>query len=128
MAYIHLLWNYNRKFRFLMSAFSTVTKNTLLEHQVLTWNFVFVSFKFPLLLPKVTVQNTILQFLTNYFCQKLTKFEQNGLIQTTKNWIFWEKHIVSPIFKTFLHVKQIMMLRVLMIRFPTFIIPKITVV
>ena len=68
LLYKPLLWNYKRNFRLPMSAFATVTGNTLLENQFfLHGYFCSCSFMFPLLLLTVFVQNTICNSLLTLF-------------------------------------------------------------
>ena len=81
---------------------------------------------------------SFMRFLVSIAVTKLpAKFEQNWKIWTRQNFdLFWHKrvhashfwNIVSSILKEILHVKQLMMLRVFIIRVPSFILPKITVV
>ena len=75
---------------------------------------------------------------TATFYTDLAKYEQNRMIRTTQNLNifdvksvdfvshFWK--ITSATLKEVLHVKQLMMLRLFIIRLPSFIIPKTTVV
>ena len=92
-----------------MLAFAVVTRNALLKHQLFTRIFAFKLFHVFNAIANSRSSKYFLFFLTNYFYQKLSKFEQNRMIRTTQNWdlltkkaIYYVKHfenIVSAILK-----------------------------
>ena len=121
-----------------MSAFATLTRNTLLEHQLLTKIFASKIIMFLLLKLTVEVENTISNSLLTIFntsWQYLNKIKWSKL---HKMWNFFDKkpvyyfyyfwNIASASLKEVLHVKQLMMLRLFIIRLPSFIGPKSMVV
>ena len=130
-----LLRNYKCNFRLPMSSIATVTRNNPL--QLFTRIFHSISFSFPLLLLPVKVQNNICNSLLTILTTSLQNLNKIGRSELNKIWIYLTKpvyyakqfwNIVSAILKEVLHVKQFMMLRVFIIRVPSFILPKITVV
>ena len=68
-----------------MSAFAMVTSHNLSEHQPFTRNFALKLFHIPIAAANNLSSKYYLQFLTDYFYQKVAKIEQNWMMRTKQN-------------------------------------------